>query len=153
MIRQYKDSDVDAVVATWRNASELAHPFLSSEFLDQEEKNVRDVYPKFAEIWVKETNSQEANAQETSAQVIGFIALIGNEVGAIFLSPDHHGQGIGRELMDYAVSIKGDITVDVFKQNEIGRRFYDGYGFKAIREYVHEPSRQVTIQMAFKFTK
>ena len=144
MIRQYTDSDVDAVVAVWRNASELAHPFLSSEFLDKEEGNVRNVYPKFAEIWVKETNSQE-----TSAQVIGFIALIGNEVGAIFLSPDHHGKGIGRELMDYAVNIKGDVTVDVFKQNEIGRRFYDGYGFKAVREYVHEPTGQVTVQMVF----
>jgi len=145
MIRQYTDSDVDAVVAIWRSASELAHPFLSSEFLDKEEGNVRDVYPKFAEIWVK-----EIEIPETGIKVIGFIALIGNEVGAIFLNPDHHGQGIGRALMDTAINIKGDVTVDVFKQNEIGRRFYDGYGFKAVKEYLHEPTGQATITMAFK---
>jgi len=139
MIRQYKDSDVDAVVAVWRCASELAHPFLSSEFLDKEEGNVRNVYPQYAEIWVKETDGE----------VIGFIAIIGNEVGAIFLNPNHHGQGIGRELMDHAAKLKGDLTVDVFKRNEIGRRFYDGYGFKVVREYVHEPTGQVTITMSF----
>ena len=149
MIRQYTDSDVDAVVAIWRSASELAHPFLSSEFLDTEEGNVRNVYPKFAEIWVKEIGTKETGIQVIDTQVIGFIALIGNEVGAIFLSPDHHGQGIGRALMDTAVDMKGDVTVDVFKQNEIGRRFYDGYGFKAVKEYLHEPSGQVTITMAF----
>ena len=145
MIRQYTDSDVDAVVTIWRSASELAHPFLSSEFLDTEEGNVRNVYPKFAEIWVKEIETPE-----TGIKVIGFIALIGNEVGAIFLNPDHHGQGIGRALMDTAINIKGDVTVDVFKQNKIGRRFYDSYGFKAVKEYLHEPSGQVTITMAFK---
>lgn len=139
MIRQYKDSDVDAVVSVWRGASERAHFFLSTEFLDSEAENVRNVYPKFAEIWVKEMDGH----------VVGFIALIGCEVGAIFLNPKYHGRGIGREMMDFAVRKKGAVTLDVFKDNVMGRKFYDRYGFKTVGEYLHEPSRQQTLKMTY----
>ncbi len=139
MIRKYKDSDVDAVVSVWRTASDLAHPFLSKAFQDKEQENVRNIYPQFAEIWVKEIDDS----------VVGFVALIENEVGAIFLDPTRHGQGIGREMMDHAIRQKGDVTLDVFKENTIGRRFYDRYGFKAMKEYLHEDSGQMTITMAF----
>ncbi|WP_373008833.1 hypothetical protein [Hyphomonas sp.] len=50
MIRPYTDQDTDAVVSIWRATSEVAHPFLSEAFLAAETENVRNVYPKFAEI-------------------------------------------------------------------------------------------------------
>lgn len=139
MIRKYKDSDVDAVVSVWRTASDLAHPFLSKAFQDKEQGNVRNVYPQFAQIWVKEIDGK----------TVGFIALIENEVGAIFLDPKLHGQGLGREMMDYAIQQKGSVTLDVFKENALGRRFYDRYGFVAIKEYQHADSGQMTVTMAF----
>lgn len=139
MIRRYQDGDTDAVVAVWRAAADLAHPFLSNEFQDQEAENVRHVYPQHAEFWVKEIDDR----------IVGFIALIESEVGAIFLVPDYHGRGIGRELMDFAVERKGAVTLDVFKENAIGRRFYDAYGFKPVKEYHHEPSGQMMVTMAF----
>ena len=139
MIRQYTDNDVDCVVNIWRKASDLAHPFLTRAFQDAEAENVRHVYPKFAEIWVNEHDGQ----------VIGFIALIDAEVGAIFLDPDHHGKGMGREMMDFAVRQRGSLTVEVFRDNAIGRAFYDAYGFKQTGEYRHEPSGQMTVKMAY----
>ncbi len=81
--------------------------------------------------------------------MIGFIALIENEVGAIFLSPDHYGKGIGRELMDFAVREKGSVTLEVFKENSIGRKFYDRYGFRPIKEALHKTSGHMTVKMAF----
>lgn len=54
MIRKYNDKDTDALILSWRKASELAHPFLTTEFLEQEAYNVQNVYPAFAEIWVPE---------------------------------------------------------------------------------------------------
>jgi len=140
MIRQYTDNDVDAVVTIWRDASALAHPFLTPAFLEAEAENVRNVYPKYADIWVKEFDGQ----------VVGFIALLGAEVGAIFLDPHHHGKGMGRELMDFAAKMRGALTVDVFRDNTIGRAFYDAYGFKPTGEYLHEASGQMTIKMAYE---
>ena len=40
-------------------------------------------------------------------------------------------------------------TVQVFKQNKIGRAFYDKYGFKLIKEYFHEESKQDLLRLKF----
>jgi putative acetyltransferase len=138
MIRRYKDEDIDAVVSSWRDASELAHPFLTVEFLDQEADNVRNVYLAFAETWVTELNDH----------VVGFIAIIDTEIGGLFLAPKYHGQGLGKAMVDKAVAKKGPLTVEVFKENTLGRRFYTAYGFQAVEEFIHEASGQPTIRMS-----
>ena len=139
MIRPYTDRDADVMVDIWRKASEYAHPFLSCDFLDAEAGNVRNVYPNYAEIWMKEIDTIP----------VGFIALIGSEVGAIFLDPAHHGKGLGREMMDFAVAQRGALTLDVFKANSVGRAFYKRYGFRQVGAYFHESSGQDTLKLSF----
>jgi putative acetyltransferase len=139
MIRKYEERDIEVVVSTWRRASELAHPFLTKAFLDQEDANTRNIYLAFAETWVT----------EVEGTVVGFIALIENEIGGLFLDPDFHGQGLGRDMVDMAVAQKGSLKVEVFKENAIGRRFYDAYGFREAEEFIHEASGQATLRMSF----
>ncbi len=86
MIRKYQSEDTDAVVSIWQSAISLAHPFLDDDFVAQEAINLRTLYLPNAETWVVEDN-------ETP---VGFIALIGNEIGGLFLDPSFHGQGLGR---------------------------------------------------------
>lgn len=138
MIRKFQDNDTNAVVSTWRAASALAHPFLTATFLDQEAEAMRNVYLGLAQTWVTEIDGH----------VVGFISIIGDEIGGLFLDPRHHGRGLGRALLDKAIAEKGPLKVEVFKENTIGRRFYDACGFHAVDEYVHEPSGQETIRMA-----
>ncbi len=140
MIRKYNNQDVEAVISCWRSASELAHPFLTEEFLNQESDNVRNIYLAFAETWVKEID----------CSVIGFISLIENEIGGLFLDPAYHGAGFGRELTDKAYAEKGPLKVEVFKENVIGRRFYESYGFQRTGEFTHAASGQLTLRMAYK---
>lgn len=128
MIRQYEDQDLEDLLAAWAAASEIAHPFLTQDFLASERENIPNLYIPNAETWV----------YEDDGRVVGFVALIGNEVGAIFVHPSHQKKGIGHRLMDKAKDIREELEVEVFVKNAIGRAFYAKYGFTPIDEKVHE---------------
>jgi putative acetyltransferase len=138
-IRQYKESDLQAVLSSWESATRLAHPFMSDEFIAQERRNVADIYLPNTDTWVV----------ELGGSVEGFIALMGNEVGAIFLQPDFHGKGAGKALMDKAQELHGDLEVEVFKENGIGRKFYARYGFEQLEETFHEPTGQQVLRLKY----
>ncbi|MFS4579987.1 GNAT family N-acetyltransferase [Phaeobacter sp. C3_T13_0] len=143
MIREYASNDTDALIAIWEKANALAHPFLATDFVTFVRDALRNMYLPNAETWV---------IQDKSAP-IGFIAMIGNEIGGLFLDPDHHGRGRGRELVDHVVGLKGPLCVDVFKDNKIGRPFYERYGFEFVDEYLHEQSGTLTLKMAMPGAK
>jgi len=84
---------------------------------------------------------------EDEGKVVGFIALIGNEVGAIFVDPKCHGRGLGKALMDKAQSLHARLEVEVFKENHIGRNFYDRYGFKYLEEKVFETTGDKVLRL------
>lgn len=142
-IRQYKVSDLEGVLNSWELATRLAHPFMADEFIAQERINVAEIYMPNTDTWVA----------ELGGEVKGFIALMGNEVGAIFLQPNCHGQGIGKALMDKAQVIHGDLEVEVFKVNIIGRNFYSKYGFEQLEEKLHEPTGQQVLRLKFTANK
>ena len=139
MIREYEEGDIGAVLETWRRASELAHPFLTEEFLANETENIRTVHMPRAKTWV----------YEDEGIIVGFIALLGNEVGAIFVDPEHHRLGIGKALTDKAASLHPTLELDVFEANGIGRSFYERYGFVEIGRSVHEESGQETLRLRY----
>ena len=139
MIREYKETDLTELLEAWYSASQVAHPFLDDAFFAQERRNIAAVHLPNAETWV----------YELDGVVVGFIALIGNEVGAIFVDPKFHGQGIGRALMDKARSIREVLELDVFKDNRVGRKFYEKYGFRQVDEHVHEDTGFIQLRLRF----
>ena len=124
LIRKYKNDDADAVIAVWRAASDLAHPFLSKSFQDMAEQQIRHLYLPQSETWVVESDGV----------IVGFIGLLDSLIGGLFVHPDHHGKGLGRALVDKAVALKGPLSVEVFVDNKIGRRFYQAYGFAGSKQ-------------------
>jgi len=139
MIRPYCPDDIDAVIETCYLAHQLSHPFLSAEFLAQEMIKTRDTYLPNSETWI----------YEKDGKLRGFIALVGNEVGGLFVHPDDHGKGFGKALMDKAVELRGSVYLDVFKENSLGRAFYKRYGFRLSHEYVHEETGNMLLRLEF----
>ena len=138
-IRKYEKRDVTAILKTWESATRLAHPFLEEDFLAQERRNIPELYLPNAETWVT----------EVEGEVVGFIALIGNEIGGLFVQPSHHGRGIGRALVDKAQSENETLEVEVFSKNSLGRRFYTRYGFVKVEEKLHQPTGQNVLRLKF----
>lgn len=128
MIRQYRPTDCEELVDVWARASALAHPFLSDEFLELERRNIPDLYLPMAETWV----------WEAGGRVVGFLSLLGNEVGALFVDPEFHRSGIGRALLEKARALRGELEVEVFERNRLGRGFYERIGFELIHRRIHE---------------
>ncbi|MEH6581507.1 MAG: GNAT family N-acetyltransferase [Halioglobus sp.] len=138
-IRQYREADLEAVLKSWEVATRLVHEFMTDDFIAQGRKDITEIYLPNTDTWVAEIDGE----------VKGFIALMGNEVGALFLLPACHGKGIGKSLMDKARELHGNLEVEVFKVNTIGRSFYSRYGFTHLEEKLHEPTGQQILRLKF----
>ena len=139
MIRPYKSADRDRLLDIWYRASRLAHPFLDENFMSSERRLIATKHLPSAETWVYVLDEE----------IVGFVALVGNEVGGLFVDPDFHRKGIGAALVDHALARRGQLEVEVFLENVIGRKFYDRYGFRMVKELVHDQTGQSVLRMRY----
>lgn len=137
MIRKYDPDDLAQLLEVWYDASRVAHPFLSTEFVDRERREVAETHLPNAETWV----------YEEDGSVVGFISLIGDEVGGLFVTSRRHRRGIGRALLDHVRASRDHLEVEVFEANRIGRSFYDAYGFEIVETQRHAETGHKTLRM------
>ena len=128
-IRPYRNADLEQLLDVWYRSSLLAHAFLADDFFEDERRRIEQDWLPVATTTV----------YEIDRRVVGFIALNGNEVGAIFVDPDLQGRGIGRALMDDARHGRPYLELDVFEANATGRGFYAAYGFEELDRH-REPT-------------
>ena len=138
-LRQYQHSDLEQVLSAWDNASKVGHHFLQQDFIAQERKNIPAIYLPNADTWVVEIEKQ----------VVGFIAIHGTEVGALFLQPEYHGRKLGKLMMDKAQQLHGDLQVEVFEKNATGRAFYQQYGFSLLERKMHDETGEILLRLNF----
>ena len=139
MIRKYKDSDLDALVSVWYDSSAIAHPFLDEAFVQKTKKDMHDIYIPNAETWLF----------EKEGEVLGFVSMLENEIGGLFVRPEQYSKGIGTQLVNYVNQLHVVLEVEVFKENSIGRAFYDKYGFVFMKSYSHEESGQDILRLKY----
>ncbi len=124
VIRPYTDDDLGEVLDAWYRASLEAHSFLSEDFFDAERE-------RLSGLWLP---GSDTSVFEVGGQVVGFVSMVGNEVGGVFVTPEHQNQGVGRDLLDHVSATRRYLELEVFEANTIGRRFYDAYGFRVLSE-------------------
>lgn len=119
ILRPYVAVDRDACLAIWRAASEAGHPFLTRADLDADQVLVRDIYLAKAAITLA------CDGEEP----VGFIALIDDFIGGLFVQPAWHRRGVGRLLVNAASRQVGPLKVEVYAANTNAIRFYEVSGF------------------------
>ena len=119
VLRPSAEQDRDTCLAIWRAASEAGHPFLTRSELDADEVLVRDVYLSKATITVA------CEGEEP----VGFIAMIDDFIGGLFVQPARHRQGVGRLLIAAASRQAGPLSVEVYAENVKALGFYETLGF------------------------
>ena len=81
---------------------------------------------------------------EDNDDIRGFISVINNDfIGALFVKKNHQGQGIGKNLIDYAKNLYDKLSLAVYKENEKALEFYKKMGFKIISENINEDTNCV----------
>lgn len=128
VIRKYAPEDKEAVLRVWYESAQVAHPFWTPERFEHEQRAIADQFLPIAETYVF----------ERTGTVVGFLSLLGTEVGGLFVTPRYHRQGIGRALMDEARASRDHLELDVFEANVVGCAFYLQYGFGVVGERVDE---------------
>lgn len=115
-------TDIEKLSSIWFEASLKAHPFIGEPRLLEQRRLIEEKYLPKAETWVA------CHAGEA----IGFISLLGNFIGGIFIAPDRQGMGVGRKLIAHALDRKGELSLEVYTANEQAVRFYTSLGFREV---------------------
>ncbi|EEZ4001850.1 acetyltransferase [Escherichia coli] len=107
-IRRSRHEEGEELVAIWCRSVDATHDFLSAEYRAELEVLVRSFLPE-APLWV---------AVNERDQPVGFMLLSGQHMDALFIDPDVCGCGVGRMLVEHALSMAPELTTNVNEQNE-----------------------------------
>ncbi|HCB1502663.1 putative acetyltransferase [Klebsiella oxytoca] len=119
-IRRSRHDEGEKLIAIWCRSVDATHNFLSKEYRGELEGLVRSFLPE-APLWVAVTEKDEP---------IAFMLLTGEHMDALFVDPDVRGSGVGKLLINHALTLSSKLTTNVNEQNEQAVGFYKKMGFK-----------------------
>ena len=118
-IRRSRPDEQDRLFDIWHDAVKATHGFLSRDDFEFYARLVRDEMLPNGTFWVACDNNRP----------LGFIQLEGERVEGLFVDPAHHGQNIGRALVDHALALSPRLQLDVNERSgAVG--FYRRLGFR-----------------------
>ncbi|MES0563604.1 acetyltransferase, partial [Klebsiella pneumoniae] len=102
-IRRSRPDEGDKLTAIWCRSVDATHDFLTKAYRKELEEMVRAFLPE-APLWV---------AVNTEDQPIAFMLLTGDHMDALFVDPDVRGCGVGKLLIEHALSLTPKLTTNV----------------------------------------
>jgi putative acetyltransferase len=125
LIRLSRPTERVDLLALWERSVRATHTFLT-------EDDIQFYRPLVIEFLASEPLELFVLADEADTP-IGFLALAGHAIDALFLEPAHRGRGNGRRLVAHAQKLRGGtLTVDVNQQNVAACGFYGALGFNVV---------------------
>jgi putative acetyltransferase len=108
----------------WESSVRATHHFLKEGHVEELKKIIQEN---------KVFDSVELTcARGDKNQVLGFIGVAYGNLEMLFVGSDAIGKGIGKMLIQYAISQLKVTKVDVNEQNEQALKFYEHFGFRTV---------------------
>ncbi|MBD2042865.1 GNAT family N-acetyltransferase [Microcoleus sp. FACHB-672] len=120
-ISPVNQEDFPRIVKVWEASVRETHRFLSEADIQFFKPLISNELPHIADL---------VCVRDEADQVAGFVGVAEGKVEMLFIHPIWRRQGIGRQLLDYAVKRLGATKVDVNEQNEEALEFYKRMGFE-----------------------
>ena len=120
-IRPGTADDVPRALEIWRSAVDVTHSFLTPEHRREIDAIVANDFLPNAELWL---------AVDQADRAVGFLVMDGDMIDALFVDPAHHGRGFGTALLNHALALSPNATVDASEQATNALPFYLSRGFR-----------------------
>lgn len=118
-VRPGTKADAARALEIWRDAVDATHQFLSPGHRTEIDAIVAEWLPT-ADLWL---------VDDASGRPVGFLAMDGNLIDALFVDPAVHGRGFGTALLDHALRLAPNAVVDASEQATNALGFYEARGF------------------------
>ena len=139
MIRKLRKTDLDEVAYIWLHTNKKAHDFIAETYWDEHFEMVEGMLGD-AEIYVF----------EEQGQIKGFVGLDGEYIAGIFVREKEQSLGIGKQLLDFAKSLKGQLKLNVYQKNERAIKFYTREQFEIQDEQTDGATGEAEYLMLWK---
>ena len=139
MIRKLRKTDLDEVAYIWLHTNKKAHDFIAETYWDEHFEMVKDMFAQ-AEIYV----------YEEQGQIKGFVGLDDEYIAGIFVRDKEQSGGIGKQLLDFVKSLKGQLELNVYQKNERAVSFYKREQFEIQCESIDTSTDEKEYLMIWK---
>lgn len=116
-------AELDALTELWEGSVRATHDFLSEKDIVFYRHLVRSEALGAVALHV---------CYESNGRPIAFLGMEGDKIEMLFVAHDRLHRGLGRRMIEYAVSRCDARRVDVNEQNTSATRFYTRMGFRIL---------------------
>ncbi len=121
MIEDVTSADFAELLAVWEDSVRATHDFITEiDIAEFKPMIIEHAFPAVTLKCVKDDHKS----------ILGFIGVADNKVEMLFVLNKCRGQGIGRQLLTFAINKLQAIRVDVNEQNPLAVEFYKHMGFE-----------------------
>ena len=115
---------IKRLLTVWEASVRATHLFLSREEILTIKNYVPEALTGIPHLIVAEDDTQ---------QPIAFIGIAEHTLEMLFIAPDMHGHGLGKQLIQYGIGTYGINHVAVNEQNPKAKGFYEHMGFSVYK--------------------
>jgi putative acetyltransferase len=116
-------SDYPELTKVWESSVRATHKFLPDDYIRELRTLVLEHYLDAVMLIC---------IRDPQRRIMGFAGVAAGKVEMLFVAPRHRGQGVGKQLLTYAIEHLNAELIDVNEQNAQAVGFYFKQGFEVI---------------------
>jgi putative acetyltransferase len=122
-IEKVGKSDYFILIEIWEASVRASHDFLSEADISHFKGRILDEFFDLVDLYSHKNETRKT---------LGFLGISPDKIEMLFILPEQQGKGIGKLLLNFAITQKGITKVDVNEQNPRAVGFYKKRGFQII---------------------
>lgn len=115
---------IQSLVTVWESSVKATHLFLSNDEIQAIKKYIPEALNNIQHLIII------ANDQN---QPVGFMGIADQTLEMLFISDEHRGKGLGKQLLEYGIEKYSVNKLSVNEQNPLAKGFYEHMGFEVYK--------------------